>query len=81
MSEHGSNAPDWRSLQELLSTYPWQDIPCRSGLIAQTAWWTSEDATERALAAEACGACPAIDQCRAYRAKHPKEVGVYGGQP
>ena len=74
-------APDWRSLQELLDTYPWHDVPCRSGQIVPAAYWTSDDPHERELAAEACGVCPAINQCRAYGAKHPKEQGVYGGRP
>lgn len=72
-------APDWHSLLDLLDTYDWREVPCRSGQIVPTAHWTSDDAHERALAAEACGSCPAIGQCRAYGAKYRKEVGVYGG--
>jgi hypothetical protein len=72
-------AHDWRGLQDLIdATAQRQRVPCRQGRDKSRSWWTSDNATEQAAAAEACAGCPVLTQCRAYGIDHPKESGVYG---
>ncbi len=76
----GALAHDWRALNNLIDHYGQrQPIPCRDGYIEPSRTWTSEKSAERDAAAEACGDCPALTQCRDYGITHPEESGVYGG--
>ncbi|SDR87801.1 WhiB family transcriptional regulator [Paraoerskovia marina] len=54
-------------------------IPCRSGSVAATAIWTSDDADEQLEAASRCESCPVLAECRAYGLAHVREKGVWGG--
>jgi hypothetical protein len=51
-------------------------IPCTS---VARAWWTSEDATDRATAAIACIGCTALDICGRYADLAGITWHVYGG--
>lgn len=50
-------------------------VPCRD-----RDEWLSEDAHERAEAAEACGRCPVKPRCRALAAAMRPDFGVWAGR-
>lgn len=52
-------------------------VPCLAGDVLPAAW-TSDEADELHLAAQACVTCPALAACRAYGLAWPDEAGVYG---
>lgn len=54
-------------------------IPCRSGSVASTAVWTSDDTDEQIEAAARCETCPVLAACRTYGLAHVREKGVWGG--
>jgi hypothetical protein len=47
--------------------------------IADRGLWTSEDASQRAVAARICTTCPALTPCASYGVANPDEAGVIGG--
>lgn len=54
-------------------------IPCRTGTLARTEAWTSDDRAAQRRAADACHDCPLFFPCRDHGRSHPREAGVYGG--
>ena len=52
-------------------------VPCLAGGTPASAW-TSDEADELHLAAQACVRCAALAACRAYGLAWPDEAGVYG---
>jgi len=71
---------DWRSLSELIDrTHQRDPVPCKSGAVVSTSYWTSDNTAEAALAMQACGHCPIKAACYAYGIKHVTESGIYAG--
>ncbi|MFC5998278.1 WhiB family transcriptional regulator [Quadrisphaera sp. GCM10027208] len=50
--------------------------PCRN----RGDLWYSDDADERAAAAELCAPCPALDECGRYAAAARERHGVWAGR-
>lgn len=63
---------EWLALRRALVATP---VPCQ-----QTPdLWISDDAEERAVAAELCAGCPLLEECNAAAVAN-KEEFVWGGQ-
>lgn len=65
---------EWVDLREALVGVR---TPCQSS--DAEAWWSDDRAT-LAIAADACGLCPVLWQCRAYADAAGERWGVWGGQ-
>lgn len=50
-------------------------IPC----LKDANVWLSEDLDDQEQAAEACGGCSALDECRNYVTNHAEPSGVWAG--
>lgn len=53
-------------------------LPCWGGSLP-VGWWTSDDRSERETAAERCGECPVVVDCRAAGDAGDEPAGVWGG--
>lgn len=60
-------------LQTEITAHDWA-VPC-----VQSRLWISDHDADQEHAAELCGPCPVIAECRAYINRFPREQGVYAG--